>query len=89
MKGVYLLQTEDSPTSDTEGNDGLLISLNAMSSTETMQLHVRVMEATLTRGPGGLRVDTLHLGGRGEPPGSPARAPGRPYGGNHQRQSCG
>jgi hypothetical protein len=54
-----------------------------------MQLHVRVMEATLTRGPGGLRVDTLHLGGRGEPPGSPARAPGRPYGGNRQRQSCG
>jgi hypothetical protein len=51
MKGVYLLQMDDSPASDAEGDDDPLISLNAitgLSSTEMMQLHVQIMEATLT-----------------------------------------
>jgi hypothetical protein len=42
---------DDSPTSDAEGNDDPLISLNAiigLSSIETMPLHVQIMEATLT-----------------------------------------
>jgi hypothetical protein len=51
MKDVYLLQMDDSPTSNIEGNDDPLISLNAitgLSSAETMQLHVQITEATLT-----------------------------------------
>jgi hypothetical protein len=51
MKGVSLLQMEDSPVSDTEGDDDPLISLNAitdLSSTETMQLHIKILESTLT-----------------------------------------
>jgi hypothetical protein len=51
MKDVYLLQMDDSPTSNIEGNDDPLISLNAitgLSSTETMQLHVQITEAMLT-----------------------------------------
>jgi hypothetical protein len=43
MKGVYLLQMDNSPASDIEGDDDLLISLNAitdLSSTETMQLQL-------------------------------------------------
>jgi hypothetical protein len=51
VKDVYLLQMDDSPTSNIEGNDDPLISLNAitgLSSTETMQLHVQITEAMLT-----------------------------------------
>jgi hypothetical protein len=50
MKGVFLLQMDDSMTSDTEGDADPLIFLNTitnLSSTETMQLHVQVREATL------------------------------------------
>jgi hypothetical protein len=50
MKDIYLLQMDDSTVSDTEGDDDLLISLNAitgMSLTNMMQLHVRILDATL------------------------------------------
>jgi hypothetical protein len=41
---------DDSTVSDTEGDDDLLISLNAitgMSLTNMMQLHVRILDAML------------------------------------------
>jgi hypothetical protein len=50
MKGVFLLQMDDSSISDIEGDDEPLISLNTitgLSSAEMMQLHVQVREATL------------------------------------------
>jgi hypothetical protein len=49
MKGIYLLQMDDSPTTDTKTEDPL-ISLNAitgLSSTDTMQLDARVEDDTL------------------------------------------
>jgi hypothetical protein len=51
MKGIYLLQMDESQAADTETKEDPLISLNAitgLSSTDTMQLDVRVEDGTLT-----------------------------------------
>jgi hypothetical protein len=50
MKGLYLLQMEDTPGMDTETKDHSLISLNAitcLSTGDTLQLDVTVAGDTL------------------------------------------